>query len=55
MQAGQGSSPGAEPLADRLNREIDSNDDKISECTDFYLSCTSVYGNRSYRDIYLGE
>ena len=55
MQAGQGISPGAKVLADRLNRQIDSDDDKISECTDFYLSCTSVHGNCSYRDIYLGE
>lgn len=52
-QACQGSSPGAEVLADRL-KEIDSDDDSISEYTDFYLSCASVHGDRSYRDIYTG-
>lgn len=54
IQACQGSSPGGEVLADRL-KDIDSDDDTISEYTDFYLSCASVHGDRSYRDIYTGE
>ena len=40
-------------MSDRL-KDIGSDDDSISEYTDFYLSCASVDGDRSYRDIYTG-
>ena len=54
MQACQHSNSGSDALADRLN-EIDSDDDRISEYTDFYLSCASVYGSHSYRDSNTGK
>ena len=54
IQACQGVSPGAEAVADRLS-DVATDDDRISEYTDFYLSCASVAGDRSYRDILTGE
>ena len=50
IQACQGESDGSVPLEDRLK----SDDGQISEYTDFYLSCASVEGDKSYRDIYNG-
>lgn len=41
-------------MIDRLS-DVTTDDDKISEYTDFYLSCASVAGDRSYRDIFTGE
>ena len=54
IQACQGGNPGAEAVIDRLS-DVTTDDDKISEYTDFYLSCASVAGDRSYRDIFTGE
>ena len=54
IQACQGENPGAEALNDRIP-DVDADDDRISEYTDFYLSCASVAGDRSYRDIVTGE
>ena len=54
IQACQGGNPGAEAVIDRLS-DVATDDDRISEYTDFYLSCASVAGDRSYRDILTGE
>ena len=53
IQACQGKSKGPLPVVDQ-NREIASDDDRISEYTDFYLSYASVEGDKCYRDIYIG-
>ena len=53
IQACQGESPGTKAMEDRLP-DIATDDDRISEYTDFYLSCASVAGDRSYRDIFTG-
>ena len=50
IQACQGGNPGAEALSD-----VATDDDRISEYTDFYLSCASVAGDQSYRDTVTGE
>ena len=54
IQACQGENPGTEAVNDRLP-DVATDDDRISEYTDFYLSCASVAGDRSYRDIYTGK
>ena len=54
IQACQGINPGAEALNDKIP-DVAADDDRISEYTDFYLSCASVAGDRSYRDIFTGE
>ena len=53
FQACQGESLGAKAMEDKLP-DIATDDDRISEYTDFYLSCASVAGDRSYRDIFTG-
>ena len=54
VQACLGENKGPLPIEDRL-KNIETDDDRISELTDFYLSHASVDGDRSYRDIYTGE
>ena len=54
IQACQGKNPGTEAMNDRI-QDVAADDNRISEYTDFYLSCASVAGDRSYRDIFTGK
>ena len=54
IQACQGKSNGPLPVVDRKG-EIASDDDRISEYTDFYLSYASVEGDKCYRDTCTGK
>ena len=55
IQACQGIRVGSKPIKDLMYlNDVGADGDTISEFTDFYLSCASVNGDRSYRDIYRG-
>ena len=50
IQACQGKKQGRQRLEDRLQKD----DGDISEYSDFYMSCATLDGDQSYRDIYTG-